>query len=486
MRHVGFSEYFHDAGIAIVTEQGNIEFATHAERYTKVKFDPRLCPELADMVQLDDKVTYYEDPQLRREKYEKMGMKNLNPYLEENKNRIMGGIYSIPFEDYISHHHSHAANGFFTRPWESSEDTVIMTVDGIGEFESHVIYNHKFEKLHRWIAPKSLGLTYTKITKLLGLRSMEDEFVTMGLSCYGEPRWGDMMYEWFNSLDGGAGNTNPVNKKRPWLVAMQAAGVDNPEVQKDMAASVQYMTEKVMHDRAKLARKYGSKLILTGGVAQNIICASQIRPRFDDMWIPIAPTDAGSSLGAAAWSYFQATGKDRINWVHPYLGYDIKGEINPKEVVDYLMQHKVCGIANGRAEFGPRALGNRSLIADARFDVKDTVNTIKRRQKYRPFAPAILEEFADQYFEGYMNEYMQYQCKALHDYKSVTHVDGTARVQIVKKDSQSVIRKILEEYYERTKVPLLLNTSLNIRGQPMVNDERDARLFEQRYNVKVF
>jgi carbamoyltransferase len=126
------------------------------------------------------------------------------------------------------------------------------------------------------------------------------------------------------------------------------------------------------------------------------------------------------------------------------------------------------------------------LIADVRFDVKDTVNEIKRRQKYRPFAPAILEEYADQYFEGPMNEYMQFTSKALHDYSSVTHVDGTARVQIVRKDCQSVFRKIIEEYYERTGIPMLLNTSLNIRGRPMVDDEKDAKLWESQYNVKVF
>ena len=116
----------------------------------------------------------------------------------------------------------------------------------------------------------------------------------------------------------------------------------------------------------------------------------------------------------------------------------------------------------------------------------DTVNEIKRRQKYRPFAPAILEEYADQYFEGPMNEYMQFTSKALHDYSSVTHVDGTARVQIVRKDCQSVFRKIIEEYYERTGIPMLLNTSLNIRGRPMVDDEKDAKLWESQYNVKVF
>ena len=148
------------------------------------------------------------------------------------------------------------------------------------------------------------------------------------------------------------------------------------------------------------------------------------------------------------------------------------------------MRTKVCGVANGRAEYGPRALGNRSLLGDPRYDIKDTVNEIKRRQKFRPFAPAILEEYADEYFEGPMNEYMQFVAKAKHDYSSVTHVDGTARVQVVKKDCESVIRQILEEWYDQTGCPMLLNTSLNIKGQPMVNTWEDAEKFRWTYDVK--
>ena len=146
----------------------------------------------------------------------------------------------------------------------------------------------------------------------------------------------------------------------------------------------------------------------------------------------------------------------------------------------------MCGVASGRAEFGPRALGNRSLLADPRHDIKDTVNDIKQRQKFRPFAPAILEEYADEYFEGPMNEYMQFVAKAKHDYKSVTHIDGTARVQIVKKDCESTIRKILEEWMDLTNCPMLLNTSLNIKGKPMVDNEIHKKEWEQKYKVKVF
>ena len=121
-----------------------------------------------------------------------------------------------------------------------------------------------------------------------------------------------------------------------------------------------------------------------------------------------------------------------------------------------------------------------------RYDIKDTVNKIKQRELFRPFAPAILEEYADEYFDGHKNEYMQYTCNAKHDYKSVIHVDGTSRCQVVKKDCQSVIRPILEEYFERTGIPMLLNTSLNIKGQPILNDERDVEEWEKKYKVRIF
>ena len=146
----------------------------------------------------------------------------------------------------------------------------------------------------------------------------------------------------------------------------------------------------------------------------------------------------------------------------------------------------MCGIANGRAEFGPRALGNRSLLGDPRWEIKDTVNRIKRRQLFRPFAPAVLDEYADEYFTGPMNEYMQFIAKAKHDYKSVTHVDGTARVQVVKQECGSLLREILEEWYERTGCPMLLNTSLNIKGEPMINTWEQAEEWSRKYNVPVF
>ena len=131
-------------------------------------------------------------------------------------------------------------------------------------------------------------------------------------------------------------------------------------------------------------------------------------------------------------------------------------------------------------------MGNRSLLGDPRYDIKDTVNNIKRRQLYRPFAASILEEYKDEYFHGPMNEYMQFVATAKHDYSSVVHVDGTTRVQVVKPNCSSLLRQILEAWYDRTGCPMLLNTSLNIKGKPMVNTWKDAQEWSKLYNVQVY
>jgi carbamoyltransferase len=198
------------------------------------------------------------------------------------------------------------------------------------------------------------------------------------------------------------------------------------------------------------------------------------------------PGDAGSSLGAAALAY-----GGPIRFDHAFLGTEIGGDYPVRALVDSLLTDKIVGVASGRAEFGPRALGNRSLLADPRGpDIKDRVNLIKRRQQFRPFAPVILEEFADNYFDipgGWSDSrYMQVigVCRHPDLYPAVVHVDGTSRIQTVPQDG-SGIRRVLEAWYKRTGCPILLNTSLNIRGEPMVNDRRDADRFEKLYNVKV-
>lgn len=476
MRYCGFSEYFHDAGLAFVNEDGSIPFATHAERYSGRKFDNRLPEEMLRMIKDDDHVTFYEDHSIRRKRIEQVDVGKMG------WNHAFVMMDALDYDDFVPHHVSHAASGFYTRPWESAEDTITLTVDGVGEWQTMGMYNHKLELLKEWTHPVSLGLFYTQITKLSGLRTLEDEYVTMGMSAYGEDVCSDNIWDFFWDLkkSGYQGRrtyrdyfANKFSNHSKW----------------DMSTSIQVFAERLFMHLAKECADMGyKKLVVSGGCAQNIIAMTKIKESglFEDMHVAIAPTDAGSALGAAAYSYCKKTGNDRVQWNDAFLGYDMGCTIDPKEVVKHLLEYDHCGIASGRAEYGPRALGNRSLIADPRKDIKDTVNRIKRRQAYRPFAPAILEEYADEYFDGPMNEYMQYQAVAKHDYKSVTHVDGTARVQLVKKDSNSIFRKVIEEFYEKTGVPMLLNTSLNIRGKPMVNNHEDAKRFEEEYGTKVF
>jgi carbamoyltransferase len=198
------------------------------------------------------------------------------------------------------------------------------------------------------------------------------------------------------------------------------------------------------------------------------------------------PGDAGSSLGAAALSH-----GGRLQWRDAFLGHNIPGSYPVKPLLDHLIDTKIVGVASGRAEFGPRALGNRSLLADPRgADIKDRVNEIKRRQRFRPFAPVIMAEVADQYFEmphGWSrSDYMQSvaRCRRPDLYPAICHVDDTSRVQTVPRGS-SGIRELLEAWFVLTGCPMLLNTSLNIRGEPMVNDRSDADRFEQLYHVPV-
>ena len=476
MRYVGYAEGFHDASISIIETDGSVSFASASERYTKLKHEATICPELWKNVNDDDRLIFYEDRSYRtytkaRDILFKEALKDIKIYPSLQKSELKA-------DEYHRHHLSHNASAFYTRPWDSIEDTVMVSVDGSGETDSINILDHNFEPIHIVYWPRSLGSLYTVATKEIGF-NLFDEYITMGLSPYGEvePKLYNLLQSNFDPANAYTGRHKEIILK-----IIQRMSVITKS---DCAATMQQFFEDEVMKIMKSARRFGSKLVYSGGCAQNVVANSKIRELFDDMHICIAPADDGTSLGAAAHSWSRDTGGTHLKW-SPYLGHNIDRDINPKEVAKYLSENKVCGVANGRAEFGPRALGNRSLLGDVRYDVKDTVNDIKRRHKFRPFGPAILSEFADDYFDGPMNEYMQYTSIAKHDYDSVTHVDGTARVQVVKPDCESVIRQILEEYYELTGVPMLLNTSLNIRHQPMLNTIEDAIEWEQKYNVRVF
>jgi len=447
MNYTGLSYGFHDAAIAYIKDD-EILGAYHAERESRVKNDrnPNQSWEEAILTKVGKKC-FYEKP------------------FKKNLRRLYAGQKwkKAPDADfYVDHHWSHAAAAYYTRPF--TEEPVCVVIDAIGEWDTASIWWKK-KKVWSMRYPKSLGLFYSAITQHIGLKPNEDEYITMGMAAYGESIYSSHM-EFLTRENLHTGIPS-------WFM-----NYARPE---DVAASAQVIIEDKILEIINRARRYSEHLCYGGGVALNCVANSKIQPLFKNMWILPSPGDSGSAIGAAA-----AINGKMLNWIDPYLGYDIKGEVNPKTVVNHLIKHSYCGIASGRAEFGPRALGNRSLIADPRLDIKDTVNRIKRRQKFRPFAPAILEEHANEYFEGPMNEYMQFVASAKHDYSSVTHVDGTARVQLVRKNCKSIIRPILEEFYEQTGVPMLLNTSLNIKGQPIVNTERHAEEFEREYGVRVF
>ena len=443
MRIVGISEGMHDAALSVIDDT-EITYASHSERYSRVKNDKCVHKSQWKFVKDADTVAYYEKP----------FWKNTRRLYSGRSWKKTTSEYDISFR----HHESHAAAGYYTAPFD---DCNILVIDAIGEWDTVSIWEGKdneLKKIKSWKYPYSLGLLYSAITQRIGLKPQEDEYITMGMAAYGHRTYNLEELLWQNN-QWGVGNLLP-----------------NAE-NEDLALSIQILYERKFLQLVRMCPK--KNLIIMGGCALNCIANSKIYGK--NIWIMPSPGDAGSSLGAAA-----LVQKKKLNWKHPYLGYNIQGQVNPKEVVKELLKNKVCGIANGRAEFGPRALGNRSLLGDPRYDIKDTVNNIKQRQKFRPFAPAILEEYAKKYFRGPMNRYMQFVAKAKHDYKSVTHVDGTARVQLVEKDNVSVLRPILEEWYEKTGVPMLLNTSLNIKGKPIVNDKKDAKRFMEKYNVRVF
>jgi len=454
MNILGLSEGFHDAGLCLLKDN-KIIFASHAERHSGIKNDKWLHHSqfpISDKYQ-PDLVAFYEKP------------------FRKNLRRLYAGQswqkQSRKCDHYFGHHESHAAAGYYTAPFDECN---ILVIDAIGEWDTMSIWKgsvengymgqrtHTLKKISSWKYPHSLGLLYSAITHRIGLKPNEDEYITMGMAAFGEPIYNLEDQLWKNNHKG-VGNIFPEARSE------------------DLAASVQSLYERELFKLVDMCPH--ENLIIMGGCALNCVANSKIKGK--NIWIMPSPGDSGSALGAAA-----LVRKQKLEWINPYLGTPIYNSVNINNVVQELLDNKVCGLANGRAEFGPRALGNRSLLGDPRYDIKDTVNDIKRRQKFRPFAPAILEEYADEYFDGPMNEYMQFVSKAKHDYSSVTHVDGTARVQVVKKDCESLIREVLEEWYERTGCPMLLNTSLNIKGKPMVNTWEDAKEFSKLYNVAVF
>jgi carbamoyltransferase len=495
LQHIlGISAGFHDASATVVRNDGEIIFAGHSERYSKLKNDANLSDGLiSELCQWQyDTIAYYERPWMHNLQQWYSGQRHTEPWTTHGVlKKQLGAWYQKPADHERSypHHLSHAAAGFQTSPYEQA---TVVVIDAIGEFDTISIWGAKYDKAGHAVYkklwgqkyPHSIGLFYSAITKRVGLHPLDEEYITMGMSAYGTQASvyaHNMKHLLIDSVE-------DVQFKQNLHVGVDDDFMYNT-TNEDLAGAAQLIAEELIYSVMRRAQEFGwsSNLVYQGGVALNCLANRKLGDYFENIWIMPSPGDSGSSLGAAALAY-----KKRIHWRDAFLGHKISGDYPVSAILDCLQRDQICGVASGRAEFGPRALGNRSLLADPRgMDIKDRVNEIKRRQKFRPFAPVILAEQADAFFHmpwGWSDaSYMQIvaQCRRPDLFPAVCHVDNTSRVQTVS-DNGSGIRRLLEAWYATTGCPMLLNTSLNIRGEPMVNDRSDADRFEQQYGIKVF
>lgn len=484
----GISANSHDAALAVFSDQ-QLLFASHSERFSGKKNDPDLCDGLVNYAVAQwgkpKEVIWYEKPWAKTLRQWRAGQgfnhrsNNVKHYLKQ---------YNIQADIVTQwHHESHAAAGYYTSEFQ---DAAVVVIDAIGEFETLTIWHaqgNRLKKVYSQGYPHSLGLWYSAMTQRCYLKPNEEEYILMGMAAYGDPNrlYFRIMDDFFDYRSGRliTLQNNLHRGCQDWAPDLVVNDIF------DIAAATQavyeFHFETILRHAKSLTKS--RNLVLMGGCALNCVANPIAYKHYDSVWIMPNPGDAGSSIGSVL-----AEKKFRLPWRTASLGYSIEPTTTADEIVDYLISNQICGLAQGPAEFGPRALGNRSLLADPRgIDIKDRVNDIKQRQQFRPFAPMILEEHADQYFDLCGNasdhRYMQHvsKCREPDLFPAIIHRDGTSRVQTVPKD-QSQIRRILELWYDRTGCPMLLNTSLNIKGQPMVNDHRDAAAFEHHYAVRVF
>jgi len=429
----------------------------------------------------------------------------------------------------VEHHRSHLASAFFASPFE---EAALLSIDGSGDFSTTMIgigRGNQIEVLDSVDFPHSVGIFYTAFTQLLGFPHYGDEYKVMGLAPYGEAKYVDKLKEvleftsdglfklnmkYFRSAKSGivSYGDNHIPKVAPLFSEHMsekfgaARKKEEPLTQyhKDMAASVQRITEElVFHILTVLQKRTGlQNVCIAGGVAQNSVANGKITRNtpFSNVYIPSAGHDAGISMGAAMYVYNHVLKQPRAKPIwSAYTGSRFTNEEIEKylksrnieytrynddelynKVSEQLINSGVVGWFNGRAEFGPRALGARSIIADPRrTDAKDLLNAkIKRRESFRPFAPSILKEYVHEYFE--VNDEVPFMEKVFPIKKekhsvipAVTHADGTGRLQTVDKNVTPRYYNLIDVFRQKTGVPVLLNTSFN-ENEPIVNSPEDA------------
>lgn len=399
---------------------------------------------------------------------------------------------------FVPHHRAHAASAHLAAPFPSS---AVLVLDGRGERTSHLAgraVDGDLQVLASQALPHSLGLLYEEATEHLGFRRSSDEYKVMALASYGRPRFLDHLRAAVGATGDGGFHVDPI----AWgnLVPRRRRGDPCTADHADLAASVQTRLEEVLLDLARwLHDQTGQEhLTLAGGVALNCVANSRVAAEgpFGRVWAQPAAGDAGTALGAALAVAHQLgdtvvpmetaslgrgwSDEDLAAWL---AGAEVAAE-RPADlagtVARSLAEDAVVAWFQGRSEFGPRALGHRSLLADPRHPENlDRLNRIKGRESFRPVAPMVLAERASEIFEGpFPSPYMLFVHRVRPEWAeripAAVHVDGTARVQTVERAQEPLLAGLLDAFERRTGVPALVNTSLNTAGRPMVDDPRDA------------
>lgn len=450
----------------------------------------------------------------------------------EKQLSLLSGYPQDLFENkihHVEHHRSHLASAFYASPFN---EAACISIDGSGDFTTTMLAagdGKDITVLDSIDFPHSLGIFYTAFTQLLGFPHYGDEYKVMGMAPYGQPRYVDKLQDVIHLTNDGLFKLD-LSYFRKGTEGIISYGEDHvPRVESlytekmtdifgaprsseepltsyhhDLAASVQKMTEiTIFHLLESLQSRTGmDNICLAGGVAQNSVANGKIKRNtsFKNIYIPSAGHDAGISMGAALYVQHQVLGKKRMPPVKSaYTGSrfsneeikciltemqidyeELNDEILFDKITDCLIKGGVAGWFNGSAEFGPRALGARSIIADPRrADAKEILNLkIKRRESFRPFAPSILKEYVSDYFEWsdevpFMERVFPIKEEKRKEIPAVTHVDGTGRLQTVDKSVSERYYRLIDVFRQKTGVPVLLNTSFN-ENEPIVNSPREA------------
>lgn len=552
MNILGISCYYHDSAAALIQdgvvtcaiEEERLSRKKNDDDYPKKAIE--WCLEKARIKPSDiDAVTFYDKPLVKFERlldnYISLAPRGLQNFVNvipkwiQKRLWIKSEIYNhlqkmdSNFDGrvvFFDHHYSHAAYTYFTSPFKES---AIIIADGVGEWTTTSFGTGKDQHIQmykdiRW--PHSLGLLYSAFTYFLGFQVNEGEYKVMGLSAYGQPKFYDIiMDKLIDVKDDGSFKLNQkyfaytydnvmTNSKFAELFDMTPRNSKDKisQIHFDIAASVQKVLEDIMlkivnyvHQQTQM-----ENLCLGGGVALNGLANYRILTEspFKNIHIPPSPGDAGSSIGSALYEYYNHNKTSHVKIATTaYLGPSYSDKECEKllktrnasyqkyerrdlleKTADLIQKGNVVGWFQGRMEWGPRALGNRSILADPRVaSMKDTLNIkIKHRESFRPFAPSILEEHATDYFDlNVSSPYMLFIAKIKQPNKipAVTHNDGTGRLQTVAHDSNSLYYDLIKEFYKKTNIPVLINTSMNVMGEPIVNTPNQAYVMLETTNM---